>query len=258
MSCSLTCGVSFSSSATFSRCTLGKKLPSPPKPGIGAAPPGAPPPPRPNVLTGNGTREPTEISPSSLFMMRRCGFDSTSTSLLVCSALMSTPNDGMSSVAVDAAPRFLASSGSSTGPSTPASIVSVSAPAGNSVLAGFKPPTTRLLSSSPGMLNGFAAVERRAQLARLVERDLEDHRLDEHLLARRIEPLDHPPQRLVVLQRRHDDQRVGRAIEVDAHLALEQQVLDPLRGCPWRGRRRGRRRRRAAGPRRVAHPAPPG
>ena len=38
MSCSLTCGVSFSSSATFSRCTLGKKLETPAKPGIGAAP----------------------------------------------------------------------------------------------------------------------------------------------------------------------------------------------------------------------------
>ena len=79
------------------------------------------------------------------------------------------------------------------------------------------------------MLERLRAVERRAELARLVERDLEDHRLDEHLLARRIEPLDHAPHRLVVLQRRHDDQRVGRAIEVDAHLALEQQVLDPLR-----------------------------
>jgi hypothetical protein len=63
----------------------------------------------------------------------------------------------MSRVAVDPAPRFLASSGVSTGPSTPASIVSVSAPAGNNVLAGFNPPTARLWSSIPGMLNGFAA-----------------------------------------------------------------------------------------------------
>ena len=242
MSCSLTCGVSFSSSATFSRCTLGKKLDTPAKPGIGAAPPGAAPPPSPNVLTGNGTREPTEISPSSLFMIRRCGFDSTSTSLFVCSALISTPNDGMSRVAVDPAPRLRASSGDSTGPSTPASIVSVSAPAGNNVLAGLRPPTAEALVVEPGDVERLRAVERHAEVALLVERDLEDHRLDEHLLARRIQPLDHAAHRLVVLQRRDDDQRVGRPIEVDPDVAFEQQVLDALL-LAAAGRRRRRRRR---------------
>ncbi len=108
------------------------------------------------MLTGNGTREPTEISPSSLFMISRCGFDSTSTSLLTCSALTSTPNDGMSTVDVASAPRFFASSGVSTGPRMPASIVSDSAPTGNSVLLGLRPPTIKLSLSRPNSFCGLA------------------------------------------------------------------------------------------------------
>jgi len=107
------------------------------RPAAPAAPAAAP---RPSVLTGNGMRWPTEISPSSLFMMRMCGFDSTSTSLLVCSALMSTPNDGMSTVVVEAVPRLRAWSAVSTGPRTPASIVSDSALAGKIVFAGLRRP----------------------------------------------------------------------------------------------------------------------
>ena len=199
------------------------------------------------MLTGNGMREPTEISPSSLFMISRCGFDSTSTSLLVCSALTSTPNDGMSSVDVAPKPRLRAWSGCSTGPSTPASMVSPSSDAGFSVFAGLKPPMTRLWLARGRTGSRQRAVERTAELAVLVERHLEDHRLDEDLLARRIEPLDHAAQRLVVLERRHDDQRVGRPIEVDAHVALEQQrrALRPAR-------------RPASAPARRAPAPPPG
>ncbi len=144
MSCSFTCGVSFISSATFSRCTCGNRLPrpSPSPPAAPAAAPAAPP--RPMVLTGNGTRWPTEISPSSLFMIKMCGFERTSTSLLVCRALMRTPNDGMSTVDVTAVPRPAASAGDSTGPRMPASIVSPSALVGTSVLVGLRPPTIKL------------------------------------------------------------------------------------------------------------------
>ena len=107
------------------------------------------------MLTGNGIFCPTEISPSSLFMMRMCGFDSTSTSLLVCSALMSTPNDGMSTVAVAAEPSPAASAGVSTGPKIPASMVSPSALVGCNVLAGLRPPTIRLGSLSPNRFCGL-------------------------------------------------------------------------------------------------------
>ena len=108
------------------------------------------------MLTGKGIREPTEISPSSLFMISKCGFDRTSTSLLVCSALTSTPNDGMSSVEVEPKPRLRASAGCSTGPSTPASIVSPSSDAGLRVFAGLKPPMIKLLSLSPNRVSGSA------------------------------------------------------------------------------------------------------
>ena len=109
------------------------------------------------MLTGNGMRWPTEISPSSLFMMSRCGFDKTSTSLFVCSALMSTPNDGMSMVVVDAVPRLRASSAESTGPRMPASIVSAIEPAGKIVFEGLRPPTMRLGLLMPNRLCGTAA-----------------------------------------------------------------------------------------------------
>ena len=162
---------------------------------------------------GTGCSAPTEISPSSLFMMRRCGFDSTSTSLLVCSALMSTPKDGMSTVVVaDGARGSAPRSGVSTGPSTPGQHgVAERSWSAAEVLAGLRPPRIRLRVAEPEQVLRLAAVPGGAEVALLVERDLQDHRLDEDLLARRIEPLDHPPQRLVVLERRDDDQRVGRA-----------------------------------------------
>ncbi len=231
MSCSLTCGVSLISSATFSRCTWGNRPPRP-RPSPPAAP--APAPPSPSVLTGNGIFCPTEISPSSLFMMRMCGFDSTSTSLLVCSALMSTPNDGMSTVAVAAEPSPAASAGVSTGPRIPASMVSPSALVGCSVLAGLRPADDEARVAEPEQALRLDAVPGGAEVALLVERDLQDHRLDEDLLARRIEQLDHPPQRLVVLERRDDDQRVGGAIEVEAHLPFEQQIRPPTAAGRWR------------------------
>ena len=237
MSCSLTCGVSFISSATFSRCTLGKKLDTPAKP----------------RNRRRAARRGPAAEPERADRERHARADRDLAVLVVHDQEVRVRQHVDVAVGLQRLdqhaerrdverrgrrrrPGCAASSGDSTGPSTPASIVSVSAPAGNNVLAGLRPPTARLWLSSPGMFERLRAVERRAELALLVERDLEDHRLDEHLLARRIEPLDHPAHRLVVLQRRHDDQRVGRAIEVDPDVALEQQVLDALRLA---ARRRG-------------------
>ena len=155
MSCSLTCGVSFISSATFSRCTFGKpKLPKPPKPAGARRAPA--PPLRPSVLTGNGIRDPTEISPSSLFMIRMCGFDSTSTSLLVCSALMSTPNDGMSTVVVAAVAQAARLVGRQHRPEHAGQHRLAQRAAGKIVLAGLRPPTIRLGSLSPNRFSGLA------------------------------------------------------------------------------------------------------
>src|SRR5439155_1010193 len=74
--------------------------------------------------------------------------------------------------------------------------------------------------AEPEQALGLDPVPGGAEVALLVERHLQDHRLHEDLLAGRIEQLDHPAQRLVVLERRNDDQGVGGAIEVEAHLPL--------------------------------------
>ena len=64
---------------------------------------------------------------------------------------------------------------------------------------------------------------RNAHRAGLVEQDLHNRGLDEDLLARRIELLDDPAQRLVVLEGRHNEQRVRGRIERNANVALEEQ-----------------------------------
>src|SRR5262249_32641810 len=71
-------------------------------------------------------------------------------------------------------------------------------------------------------VGGAAAVERRAQLARLVERHLEDGGLDEHLAARHVELPDDVAQRVVVLAVGDDHQRVGGLVGGHLDVALEQ------------------------------------
>ena len=94
MLCSLTLGMSFIRSDTSSRLhrrrAAGRRGRPPP------CCPGSPPPKPPRKPPGNGRRWPTEISPSWLLVMSRCGVDSTLTSLFFCRSLMKAPNDGMS------------------------------------------------------------------------------------------------------------------------------------------------------------------
>ena len=87
----------------------------------------------------------------------------------------------------------------------------------------------------------LARVVRDTHLTGLVGGDLENEGLDEHLLAGRIQLFDHAAQSLEILERRHDQQRVGGRVEGDAHIALEHEraliALLVLRGSS--GRRRG-------------------
>ena len=89
-------------------------------------------------------------------MISRCGFDSTSTSLLVCSALMNTPNDGMSTGAVErGAVAEVARGRAEQRGARARRRVSAQRLVGFSVLAGLKPPTISDWLAQP---NRFAGV----------------------------------------------------------------------------------------------------
>ena len=85
-----------------------------------------------------------------------------------------------------------------------------------------------------------------AELGRLVRRHLDDQRLDEHLRAPRVEPLDHRAQVVVDRLGRHDDQRVVRGVGLD-HRAARGECR----------RRAGRAARRRAGSSRPTMPRAP-
>jgi hypothetical protein len=67
-----------------------------------------------------------------------------------------------------------------------------------------------------------AAVEAGAEVEAAADVELEDDRLDEHLAARHVELAHDVLQRLEVAAARQHDQRVGRRVVGDAHLALER------------------------------------
>ena len=110
-----------------------------------------------------------------------------------------------------------------------------------------------------------------AELGRLVRRDLDDQRLDEHLRAADVELLDDRAQIVVHRLGRHDDERVARRVGGDRRaVRREGRVAAPTArpdsgGRRWRGavppppvppqRTRLRRRRRTAG--RGARRPPP-
>ena len=88
-----------------------------------------------------------------------------------------------------------------------------------------------------------AAVEGDAELILAVDREVHDHRLDEDLAARLVEPVDDGAEVGEVAQARGDDDRVGRLVRADLDARLEDRQRRVAAGSSRRRRGAARRRR---------------